>query len=67
MQVKDVPSNQVASFLNDSQDVKPILERIGCDEDYGGLFVMEDGRVLGIEGIIPYNNKSVYAAGVLEN
>ena len=63
MLVRDIPEDAI--FISDSQDVNATLEMTGCDEDFGGLFILTNGTVLGIEGIVPYLDKSVYEAGVL--
>lgn len=60
MKVKDVPESFV--LLQDSQEVKAVLERLGVEAErassYGCLFVrIEDGdyeEVYALEGFVPY-------------
>lgn len=61
MTIKDLNDKDVSLFT-DSQDVTAILNDLGCDEDYGGIFI-HNGIAYGFEGNIPYLNKRLYRIG----
>lgn len=60
--VRDIDRLPGVELYTDSQDVKAMLEELGCDEDYGGLFIV-NGKVYGFEGIVPYLDKRIYEIG----
>lgn len=60
--VRDINGIPGVELYTDSQVVKLMLEELGCDEDYGGLFIVE-GKVYGFEGIVPYIDKRIYEIG----
>lgn len=60
--IADLDTKKQTFLFTDSQDVKGILEAIGCDEDYGGIFIY-DGIAYGFEGNVPYLNKRLYRIG----
>lgn len=59
MQVKDIPNG--SQLITDSQDVRAVLIELGIpiDEEYGGLFITDGGKVYGFEGTIPFLDKMV--------
>jgi repressor of nif and glnA expression len=63
MKISDIPDG--AQLITDSQDVRAILVELGTpvDEEYGGLFVTDEGKVYGFSGIVPYLDKIVNYLG----
>ena len=63
MRVKDIPNG--SQLITDSQDVKAVLIELGTpiDEEYGGLFIIDEGKVYGFSGTVPYLDKIVYYLG----
>ena len=63
MRVKDIPNG--SQLITDSQDVRAVLIELGTpiDEEYGGLFIIDEGKVYGFSGTVPYLDKIVYYLG----
>jgi hypothetical protein len=63
MRIKDIPNN--SQLITDSQDVRAVLIELGTqiDEEYGGLFITDEGKVYGFSGTVPYLDKIVYYLG----
>lgn len=63
MKISDIPND--SQLITDSQDVKAVLIELGApiNEEYGGLFITDEGKVYGFEGIVPYLDKTVNYLG----
>jgi len=63
MRVKDIPNG--SQLITDSQDVNAVIIELGTqiDEEYGGLFITDEGKVYGFSGTVPYLDKIVYYLG----
>jgi len=59
MRVKDIPNG--SQLITDSQDVKAVLIELGTpiDEEYGGLFIIDEGKVYGFKGTVPFLDKFI--------
>ena len=63
MKISDIPNDY--QLITDSQDVRAVLIELGTpiDEEYGGLFITDEGKVYGFSGTVPYLDKIVYYLG----
>ena len=59
MKISDIPDG--AQLITDSQDVRAVLIKLGTpiDEEYGGLFIIDEGKVYGFKGTVPFLDKMV--------
>jgi len=59
MRIADIPNG--ADLITDSQDVRAVLIELGTpiDEEYGGLFITDEGKVYGFSGTVPFLDKMV--------
>ena len=66
MKIADIDPH--AMLITDCQDVKSILIDLGIDDDdYGGIFILDDGKAYGFLGCIPYLDKTLFYLGELDN
>jgi hypothetical protein len=63
MKISDIPNR--AQLITDSQDVNAVIIELGLplDGEYGGLFIIDEGKVYGFSGTVPYLDKIVYYLG----
>ena len=62
MLIRDIDQKCGVVLITDSQDVRPILEALGCNENYEGIFVF-DGNAYGFFGSVPWLGKELYLIG----
>lgn len=62
MFIRDIDKHENAELYTNSQDVKAMLEELGCKEDYGGIFII-DGIAYGFDGSTPYLSLQLYEIG----
>ena len=65
MFIRDIDKKPDVVLLVDSQDVKPLLADLNCDEDYEGIFLFE-GNAYGFKGNVPYLSKELFLIGPYE-
>ena len=63
MKISDIPNR--AQLITDSQNVNAVIIELGLplDGEYGGLFIIDEGKVYGFSGTVPYLDKIVYYLG----
>jgi len=65
MKIADIDPH--ATLITDYQDVKSILIDLGIDDDdYGGIFILDDGKAYGFSGCIPYLDKHLFYLGKID-